>query len=237
MYCNLRNDLVQETVWVTPEGSSRPNCTFMRACGTVKFLLRRTQGHGSSPSAGQCPVSGLTPSRYSRPSHMYAFFHNPPLVTLLTAWILTFSGASLAADTPEPPVVKRSMPQAVQKERITLAREAIQAQDWKGAIAVLTEAVQVHPGNPELHNLLGYTYRKQATPDLPRAFENYRLALRFDPEHRGANEYIGEAYLMDKNPAKAEEHLAQLQRICGNTSCEEYQDLSQAIARYRARNK
>ena len=54
-----------------------------------------------------------------------------------------------------------------------------------------------------MHIIFRYSCRKQATPDLPRPFENYRLALKFDPEHRGANEYIGEAYLMDKNPAKA----------------------------------
>ena len=67
------------------------------------------------------------------------------VVTLLTAWILTFSGASLAADTPEPPA-----PRVVHKERITLAREAIQAQDWKGAIAVLTEALGELPEHTEL---------------------------------------------------------------------------------------
>ena len=155
---------------------------------------------------------------------------------MLVAMVLALSaGVALAADTPEPPAAARQAPQkAPAKERLTVAREAIQARDWKAAIAVLTEAVQVHPGNPELHNLLGYAYRKQATPDLPRSFENYRLALKFDPEHRGANEYIGEAYLMDKNPAKAEEHLAKLKSICGNTTCEEYQDLAKAIAQYRA---
>ena len=158
------------------------------------------------------------------------------LAPMLVAMVLALSaGVALAADTPEPPAAARQAPQkAPAKERLTVAREAIQAKDWKGAIAVLTEAVQVHPGNPELHNLLGYAYRKQATPDLPRSFENYRLALKFDPEHRGANEYIGEAYLMDKNPAKAEEHLAKLKSICGNTTCEEYQDLAKAIAQYKA---
>ena len=169
------------------------------------------------------------------------FSQNNPLLAAVAFVALTLPLAvAWAADTPEPPApaaVRQSAPKAVHKERITLAREAIQAKDWKAAIAVLTEAVQVHPGNPELHNLLGYAYRKQATPDLPKSFENYRLALKFDPEHRGANEYIGEAYLMDKNPAKAEEHLAKLKSICGNTTCEEYQDLAKSIAQYKAKNK
>ena len=147
-------------------------------------------------------------------------------------------GSAFAADTfttPEP----ASQPTRTggNKERITVAREAIKAKDFKKSIAELTLAVQEHPGNAELHNLLGYSYRKQATPDLPRAFEQYRLALKFDSEHRGANEYIGEAYLMDKKPAKAEEHLAKLKSICGNTTCEEYQDLAKSIAEYKAKNK
>lgn len=143
-------------------------------------------------------------------------------------------GFASAADTSTSPEPARP---SVNKERITVAREAIKAKDFKKSIAELTLAVQEHPGNAELHNLLGYSYRKQATPDLPRAFEQYRLALKFDSEHRGANEYIGEAYLMDKKPAKAEEHLAKLKSICGNTTCEEYQDLAKSIADYRAKNR
>lgn len=141
---------------------------------------------------------------------------------------------AFAADTPTSQQPTR---QAGNKERVTVAREAIKAKDFKKAIAELTLAVQEHPGNAELHNLLGYAYRKQATPDLPRAFEQYRLALKFDSEHRSANEYIGEAYLMDKKPAKAEEHLAKLKSICGNTTCEEYQDLAKSIADYKAKNR
>ena len=185
------------------------------------------------PALTDKPAQFAIPSRqFAYQRHMHTFSQNKPLSAMLAALALALPGAAFAADTHEPPA-----PKVIHKERITLAREAIQAKDWKAAIAVLTEAVQVHPGNPELHNLLGYAYRKQATPDLPRSFENYRLALKLDPEHRGANEYIGEAYLMDRNPAKAQEHLAKLKSICGNTTCEEYQDLAKAIAEYQAKNK
>ena len=161
------------------------------------------------------------------------------VVSLLAFAAMAMQGGALfAADTmtmPEP--ASQSGRTSGNKERVTVAREAIKARDFKKSIAELTLAVQEHPGNAELHNLLGYSYRKQATPDLPRAFEQYRLALKFDSEHRGANEYIGEAYLMDKKPAKAEEHLAKLKSICGNTTCEEYQDLARSIADYKAKNK
>ena len=131
-----------------------------------------------------------------------------------------------AADTPTytPPTVS---------ERMGAAREAIDRKGWSRAQYDLKSVVSDEPGNADAHNLLAYTYRKQDKPDLPKAFEHYKIALRLNPEHRGAHEYIGEAYLMDRKPADAEWHLAELERICGNRTCEEYQDLARAISAYR----
>lgn len=123
------------------------------------------------------------------------------------------------------------------QDHMGAAREAVKAKDWKKSVAELTLAVKDQPGNADAHNLLAYSHRKQAKPDLPKAFEHYNIALKLNPNHKGANEYIGEAYLMDKKPVKAEEHLARLKTICGNTSCEEYRDLAKSIAEYKAKNK
>lgn len=38
---------------------------------------------------------------------------------------------------------------------------------------------------------------------------------------------------MDGKPADARRHLTELERLCGNRTCEEYADLAAAIARYR----
>jgi len=104
---------------------------------------------------------------------------------------------------------------------------------WDKALGLL-QAQQARLGrNADLHNLLGYVHRKKTPPDLDKAFEHYRQALDIDPGHKGAHEYIGEAYLMRQQPAKAREHLQTLQRLCGNTTCEEYQDLAKALASYR----
>lgn len=135
-----------------------------------------------------------------------------------------------AADTG--PVVKR--PSA--NERIDAARTAITAKDWKKALAELNVAVREEPRNADVHNLLGYSYRKQASPDLPKAFEHYKTALALNPKHKGAHEYIGEAYLMDKKPQEAEKHLAELEKLCGNKTCEEYADLAKSLADYKAKN-
>ena len=122
-------------------------------------------------------------------------------------------------------------------ERLAAARKAIEAKDWSKARTELDAALREDPRNADVHNLLGYSYRKRANPDLPKAFEHYDTALKLNPNHKGAHEYIGEAYLMDKKPAEAEKHLAALEKICGNKTCEEYDDLAKAIAKYKAENK
>jgi Flp pilus assembly protein TadD len=137
---------------------------------------------------------------------------------------------ALAADT-RSDVVVPTVP-----ERLTSARAFIKAQNWSRAMFDLNQALREEPRNADVHNLLGYVYRKRATPDLAKAFEHYNTALKLDPAHKGAHEYIGEAYLMDKKPAQAEKHLAQLATLCGNLTCEEYADLAQAIAAYKAKN-
>jgi Flp pilus assembly protein TadD len=100
----------------------------------------------------------------------------------------------------------------------------------------LSAAAREEPRNADVHNLLGYSYRKRATPDITKAFEHYYTALKIDPRHKGAHEYIGEAYLMEKRPLEAEKHLAELEKICGNKTCEEYAELSKSIADYKAKN-
>ncbi len=76
--------------------------------------------------------------------------------------------------------------------------------------------------------------RKGPNPNMDLVFKHYTEALRLDPQHRGAHEYIGEAYLMVNNVAKAREHLATLDRLC-TFGCEEFTDLKKAIADYEAR--
>ncbi len=138
--------------------------------------------------------------------------------------------AAVAADTP-------STPLAVSPDRMALARSASKANDWRTAIAELSIAVKAEPKNADAHNLLAYSNRKQVQPNLSKAFEHYKIALQLDPKHKGAHEYICEAYLMDKKPEEAGKHLAILEQLCGNKTCEEYADLAKALADYRAKNK
>jgi Flp pilus assembly protein TadD len=109
-------------------------------------------------------------------------------------------------------------------------KKAIEAKDWNAAIKALSSAALRDTRNPDIQNYLGYAYRHTGQLDL--AFKHYQRALQLDPRHRGAHEYVGEAYLVANNLVKAEEHLAALQRICV-IPCEEYEDLKKAVADYR----
>ena len=146
---------------------------------------------------------------------------------LILSLSLLIAVPGFAADTPSGPSVP---------ERLTTARTAIAAKDFGKALVELGLAARDEPRNADVHNLLGFAYRKQANPNLVKAFDHYQTALRLNPKHKGAHEYIGEAYLMDKKPAEAEKHLAALAQICGNTTCEEYVDLAKSLADYRVKN-
>jgi len=109
-------------------------------------------------------------------------------------------------------------------------RKAVEAKDWPTAIRLLSSAGLRDTRNAEIQNLLGYAYRN--TGELGLAFKHYSRALQLNPRHRGAHEYVGEAYLMIGNLAKAEEHLAELKKIC-LIPCEEYGHLEAKLAAYR----
>jgi Flp pilus assembly protein TadD len=150
---------------------------------------------------------------------------------LCGALLVVCAAATLAtaADPPEPS-------RAPADRDLADARSRIAAKDWPGAREVLQKAVAGDPGNADYHNLLAYAIRHEANPDMAVVFKHYGEALRIDPKHRGAHEYIGEAYLMVGDLAKAKEHLAALDKLCV-FSCEEYRDLKKAIQQYEARKK
>ena len=67
------------------------------------------------------------------------------------------------------------------------------------------------------------------------ALVNYQKALAIEPEHRGANEYLGELYLQTGQLDKAVERLKVLDEAC-YFGCDEFDQLEQAIENYRSEN-
>ncbi|HEY6134805.1 MAG TPA: tetratricopeptide repeat protein [Rubrivivax sp.] len=110
-------------------------------------------------------------------------------------------------------------------------REALKAGDAATALRRYQAALKRFPDAADLHNELGFTHRKLRQMD--KAFEHYKRALVLKPQHRGAHEYIGEAYLMVNDLPSAQRHLVALRSIC-LLPCEELKDLEAAIAEYKA---
>jgi tetratricopeptide (TPR) repeat protein len=119
---------------------------------------------------------------------------------------------------------------------LAAAKTAIARKDWASAQAGLKQALAANPNNADYHNLYAYSLRKGPNPDMALVFAQYTEALRIDPKHRGAHEYIGEAYLIVDDLPNAKEHLAALDRLC-RFGCEEYTDLKKAVAQYEASHK
>lgn len=109
------------------------------------------------------------------------------------------------------------------------ARQAIERRDWSVAIAALGRAERLDPQSADVQNLLGFAHREMG--EVSESFRFYRRALELNPEHRGAHEYIGRAYLFFGKVDKAKEHLARLEAICQG-ACTERESLDRAIAEW-----
>jgi tetratricopeptide (TPR) repeat protein len=148
--------------------------------------------------------------------------------SLLGAAIAVFATIAAAdPDDTDPDLAKRDADYAAGKR-------AADGKDWPTAVRLYERAERRNPDSADLQNSLGYAYRNLQRYDL--AFKHYERAIEIDPRHRGAHEYIGEAYLMTGNLAGAEKHLAALRQIC-LLPCEELKDLERAVAEYRSKKR
>jgi cytochrome c-type biogenesis protein CcmH/NrfG len=134
-------------------------------------------------------------------------------------------------DTPKPEPKDPEKKDATMDQPIERARAAIARQDWTGAQGLLREAVERNPQSADAHNLYAFSMRKGPNPAMDQVFRHYNEALRLDPRHRAAREYLGEAYLMTGNVAKAKDLLAELDRLC-KAGCEEQAALKRAISTF-----
>src|SRR5262245_50939966 len=144
---------------------------------------------------------------------------------LLSMAVLLVAPESRAAPLEEGSALTQLDPDYVE------GKKAIAEQDWGRAIKAFSSAALRDTRNADIQSYLGFAYRKSGQTET--AFKHYEKALALDPRHRGAHEYVGEAYLLVNNLAKAEEHLAALERIC-LLPCDELEDLKEEIKRYRA---
>jgi len=105
----------------------------------------------------------------------------------------------------------------------------IEAGRYETAIDELHAELDIDPDNPDILSLLGFSYRK--TRNFEDALTFYEWALKVEPEHKGANEYLGELYLETNQFDKAVRQLEILDSLC-TFSCKEYSKLKKMIDSY-----
>lgn len=111
------------------------------------------------------------------------------------------------------------------------ATTQVDMKQYRDAVATLQTILKTDSKNADALDLLGYSQRRLGNPAL--AIKTYNEALAIDPDHKGANEYLGEAYLELNKLPLAEARLDHLRSLCG-TDCKEYKALAKAIAAYKA---
>ena len=115
-----------------------------------------------------------------------------------------------------------------------LGVKAVKGGDFQGALEILRKVVAESPKNANAWNYIGYSQRRLGAFDP--ALAAYKKALAINPQHRGANEYLGELYLQTDNLAAAKERLKVLDGAC-MFGCEEFDELKEAISEYEATHK
>ena len=99
------------------------------------------------------------------------------------------------------------------------------AERYPEAIEILD--MLADPNTPRALNYRGYATRKMGRTEEGIAY--YMKSVALDPNYAQVREYLGEAYVIEGKFDLAKEQLTTIEKICGTTKCEEYEDLSDAI--------
>jgi tetratricopeptide (TPR) repeat protein len=84
-----------------------------------------------------------------------------------------------------------------------------------------------NPNTAQALNYRGYATRHAGK--LDEGIQFYLRSVKLDPHYAQVREYLGEAYVLKGDLASARYQLRKIKGICGNTECEEYEDLEKAI--------
>lgn len=112
------------------------------------------------------------------------------------------------------------------------AVDLIDDEKYAAAIPLLEKSIKEKGEYADALNQLGYANRKLG--NWAAGMEYYLKALKLEPNHLGANEYLGELYLEQKDLASAEGQLAKLKAACGD--CDEFDELEDSIEDYKEAN-
>jgi Tfp pilus assembly protein PilF len=100
------------------------------------------------------------------------------------------------------------------------------------AISTANEVLARHPANADAYTYRGYAYaRLGQTAD---AAKDFKKALLIDPAHLGANKYLADTYLQAGDVSRALEQMQVIRLTCGQTDCEELDELQREIDQYKS---
>jgi tetratricopeptide (TPR) repeat protein len=99
--------------------------------------------------------------------------------------------------------------------------------DYQAALETLRSAPNA--ADPRIETMIGFSLRKLGR--VEEAMIYYQRVLANYPERTTTRQYLGEAYLQMGAPDQAKAQLAEIAERCG-VACEDYQLLSQEIAKY-----
>ncbi len=131
-------------------------------------------------------------------------------------------------ETPPPETTGWVLPDASQgRSAYAEAVGLINQERYAAALDALSRADAALGPHPDVLNYMGFASRKLGR--FEAAFAYYDQALRLDPNHLGATEYLGELYLQLGDVERARVQLARLDYLCAY-GCREREELARWIA-------
>lgn len=153
------------------------------------------------------------------------------MIALLAGLIFAVNlSPTLAAGTYDPP--KKTEAKKMHPS-MRDAKMALSDSDYSLALNALAKVTADEPKNADAWNLTGFALRKSGAYEKARSA--YTEALRLDPEHKGALEYMGELHLTLNELEQAEALYERLKDACSYI-CSERDTLKKAIKKYKKSN-
>ncbi|MDY0871851.1 tetratricopeptide repeat protein [Dongia rigui] len=160
-----------------------------------------------------------------RPTFIRPSFTRMTLIALMTGLSLGVASHafSMGSDSTAP---------AAKADDYKKAVDLIDDEKYAAAIPLLQKSIKEKGEYADALNQLGFANRKMG--NWKAGMEYYLKALALEPKHLGANEYLGELYLEQKDLPNAEKQLAVLKAACDD--CDEFDTLEEAIDDYKDDN-
>lgn len=98
---------------------------------------------------------------------------------------------------------------------------------YSQAINTLQNVLKRQLRSADAYTYLGYAYAQLQDED--KSVEHLKHALKLNPRHLGAHQYLGEHYVRTGKTSLALERVQAMRLICGRTDCDEIRNLEYVV--------